>query len=212
MRSPIFLQCTNLFYGATGPCEPGSHCRGFMITPSHTTPGRTRLDEWWARRRDLYPPTRNIHKEEISMSPGGIRNRNPKTRAAADPQVSAYKCILQLVHWLNLRCHYSLIKVLPRHVKNVNYNYNYVCRCWSCFVRLGMASSQPHHLYNYPDVAGIYYIFSRKDEGFIFDRHLAVYTASSRIFYVKAYLAFYAVLNLHCSVFITYTTTRLYLQ
>jgi hypothetical protein len=87
-------------------------------------------------------------RKKHSCPPGGIRNRNPKTRAVADPhlrplspQVSAYKCILQLVNWLNLGRHYSLTKVLPRHDKSVNYNY--VCRCWSCFVRLGMASSQP---------------------------------------------------------------------
>jgi len=163
-------------------------------------------------------PANTQHSQERkSMSPRGIRNRNPKSQAAADPhlrprrpQVSAYKCILQLANWLNLRCHYSLIKVLLSHVKNVNYNY--ICRCWSCFFQLSMASWQPRHLYNHPDRSAIYYTFSRKDEGFIFDRHLAVYTVSSRIFYAKAYLAFYGVLNLHCSAFIIYTTTRLYLQ
>jgi len=43
-------------------------------------------------------------RKKHSCPPGGIRNRNPKTRAVADPhlrplspQVSAYKCILQLV-------------------------------------------------------------------------------------------------------------------
>jgi hypothetical protein len=51
-----------------------------------------------------------------------------------------------------------------------------------------MDSSQAHHVYNHPDRAAIYYTFIRKD--FIFDRYLAVYTASSRIFYVKTHLAF----------------------
>jgi len=35
-----------------GPRPP--HCRGFTITLRHTTPGRTPLDQWSARRRDLY--------------------------------------------------------------------------------------------------------------------------------------------------------------
>jgi len=72
------------FHGATDPCGPGSHCQGFTITLRHTTFGRTRLEEWSASRRDLYLTTHNNHKKETSMIPGGIRTRNPSTRAAAD--------------------------------------------------------------------------------------------------------------------------------
>ena len=42
------------FHGARPPSGPGPPHRGFMITPRHTTLGRTPLDEWSARRRDLY--------------------------------------------------------------------------------------------------------------------------------------------------------------
>jgi len=36
------------------PSGPGSpHYQGFTITPRHTAPCRTPLDEWSARRRDL---------------------------------------------------------------------------------------------------------------------------------------------------------------
>jgi hypothetical protein len=51
----------------------------------HTTP----LDEWSARRRDLYLTTPNIHNRETSTAPGGIRTHNRIKRAAADPRLSS---------------------------------------------------------------------------------------------------------------------------
>jgi len=45
----------NFSHGATAPSgHAPSHFRRFMITLSHTTVGRTPLDGWSARRRDLY--------------------------------------------------------------------------------------------------------------------------------------------------------------
>jgi hypothetical protein len=41
--------------------------RGFTITLRHTTLGRTPLDEWSARRRDLYLTTHNTHNRQTSM-------------------------------------------------------------------------------------------------------------------------------------------------
>jgi hypothetical protein len=50
--------------------------RSFAITQTgHTTLGRTPLDEWSARRRDLYPTTYNTHKRQSCA--GGIRTQNP---------------------------------------------------------------------------------------------------------------------------------------
>ena len=79
---------TYIFYGTTAPSGPRPvHCRGFTITLRHTTLGRTPLDEWSARRRDLYLTTNNTHKRQTSMPPGGIRTRNPSKRAAAVPRL-----------------------------------------------------------------------------------------------------------------------------
>jgi len=50
-------------------------------TQRRTTFGRTALDEWPARRRDLYLTT--THNTHI-RAPGGIRTQNPSRRAAAD--------------------------------------------------------------------------------------------------------------------------------
>ena len=62
-------------HGATIPSGPGPpHCRGFTITLRHTTLGRTPLDAWLARRRDLYLTTYNN------------RNRHPCPRRDSNPQ------------------------------------------------------------------------------------------------------------------------------
>ena len=54
--------------GSTAPSGPRSpHLREFTITLRHTTIGRTPLDEWSARRRDLYLTTHNAHNRQTSM-------------------------------------------------------------------------------------------------------------------------------------------------
>jgi hypothetical protein len=54
-----------------------------------TTLGRTRLDLWSARRRDLYLTTHNIHKRQISMPPKGFE---PAIPASKRPQTHALDC------------------------------------------------------------------------------------------------------------------------
>jgi len=46
--------------------------------------GRTPLDEWSARRRDLYLTKHNTYNRQISMPPVGIRTNDLSRRAAAD--------------------------------------------------------------------------------------------------------------------------------
>jgi len=57
-----------------------SRCRGFTITLRHTTLGSTPLDEWSARRRDLYLNTFNTQKRQTSIPP---RDSNPQSRQAS---------------------------------------------------------------------------------------------------------------------------------
>ena len=55
---------------------------GFAITLfGHAKLGRTLLEEWSARGRDLHLTTHNIHKR--SMAPCGIQTRNLSRQAAA---------------------------------------------------------------------------------------------------------------------------------
>ena len=69
------------------PSGPGpSHYRVFTITFKHTTLGRNPLDEWSARRRDLYLTTHSTHKKQISMSPARFEpaiaaRKRPRTHA-----------------------------------------------------------------------------------------------------------------------------------
>jgi hypothetical protein len=54
-----------------------SRCRGFLFsldhTQTHTTVGRTSLDEGSARRRDLYLITQTLYKRQTSMPPVGFK-------------------------------------------------------------------------------------------------------------------------------------------
>ena len=59
----------------SGPRPP--HCRGYTITLRHTTLGRTPLDEWPARCRDLYLTTHNTHNKYISMPLAGFEPTIP---------------------------------------------------------------------------------------------------------------------------------------
>jgi hypothetical protein len=71
----------------------------------HTTLGRTPLDEWPARRRDLYLATHNTHKRKSSMPPVGFEptilvSERPKTHALTiwvnitKILSSVYRCVL----------------------------------------------------------------------------------------------------------------------
>jgi len=53
-------------------------------TPRYTTFGRTPLDEWSARRRDLYLTTHDTHNRQMSMPPVGFE---PKISAGERPQL-----------------------------------------------------------------------------------------------------------------------------
>ena len=54
-------------------------------TQWRSTVGRTPLDEWSARRRDLYLTTHDTHKRQISMPPVGFE---PKIAAGERPQAA----------------------------------------------------------------------------------------------------------------------------
>jgi hypothetical protein len=70
--------------------------RGFTITHiRHTTVGRTPLDEWQARRRDLYLTTHNTHKRQTSMPPVGFE---PTILVSERPQTHA--CHWDRLSWL----------------------------------------------------------------------------------------------------------------
>jgi hypothetical protein len=76
-----------LFFSCGSATQRGSwppHFWGFLDhIQRRTTVGRTLLDEWSSRRRDLYLTTHNNHNRQTSMPPGGIRTHDLSRRAAA---------------------------------------------------------------------------------------------------------------------------------
>jgi hypothetical protein len=74
-------------FGATAPpprARASPVTRYLDHTQRRTAVGRTPLDEWSARHRDLYPTTHNTPNSQDIRAPGGIRTRNLSRRAAAD--------------------------------------------------------------------------------------------------------------------------------
>jgi len=78
----------------------------------HTTRGRTSLDEWSVRRRDLYLTTLCTHNRQTSMPTGGNRTHSFKKRTTADSRLRprGHRIWLNfVVFYLNIYC-FSLRK------------------------------------------------------------------------------------------------------
>jgi hypothetical protein len=116
------LSAIFFFIGATAPSGPGPpHYRGFTITFRHTTLGRTPLDEWSARRRDLYLTTHNTHNGHTSMSPAGFE---PAIPASEQLQTLALGSALKVNWYLSLL---HLFKYIIYDTVDLN---NYILQCW----------------------------------------------------------------------------------
>ena len=98
------------------------HYRDFMTTFKHTTLGSTPLDEWSARRRDIYLTTHNNHNRQTSMPPAGFEptipaNERPQTyaldRVATETGTgrhwSPYLTIWLMYHLIPSCCRMSLL-------------------------------------------------------------------------------------------------------
>jgi hypothetical protein len=100
------------------------HCQGFTITLRDTTLCRTLLDEWSARRRDLYLKTHNTDQRYPCQ--GGIWTCNPSKRAAADLRLTD-RAALRSAVWancviLNLNRQYTQLR-LRSNLNRWLYNY-----------------------------------------------------------------------------------------
>ena len=77
----------SFLHGTTAPSGPGpQHCRNFTTTLTRTILCRMPLDEWSARRRDLYLTTHNTHKKQTFMPRLGFE---PTIPASERPQTHA---------------------------------------------------------------------------------------------------------------------------
>ena len=70
----IYLNWNVFVFGATAPqwAMTSSFTRFLDHTQRRTTVGRTPMDEWSARRRDLYLTTHDTHNRQISMPSVGF--------------------------------------------------------------------------------------------------------------------------------------------
>jgi len=75
----VVHQSVLMFWGTTAPHWARASLFTMFLdhTQRRTTFGRTPLDKWSARRRDLYLTTHNTCNRQDIHAPGGIRNRNP---------------------------------------------------------------------------------------------------------------------------------------
>ena len=88
LKVKLLMKSNPYFHCARAPRWSGPpHYRGFTITFGHITLCSTLLNEWTARRRDLYVTTLNSHKRQDIHAPGGIRTCSPNKRVAADPRL-----------------------------------------------------------------------------------------------------------------------------
>jgi len=71
---PKYSKLCLFVFGATAPqwARAPSFTRFLEHIQRRTTVDRTRLDEWSARRRDLYITTHNTHNRQTSMPPVGF--------------------------------------------------------------------------------------------------------------------------------------------
>ena len=72
---PIASKIYIIFFFCGSATQSGSwppHSWGFLDHTQRTTFGRTPLDEWSARRRDLYLTTHNTHNRQTFMSAVGF--------------------------------------------------------------------------------------------------------------------------------------------
>jgi hypothetical protein len=75
----------SFYHGANGPIGP-SHYRRFTISLRPTALGRTPLDEWSSRRRDLYLTTHSTH-DRHPCHQHDSNPQSPRKRVAADPRL-----------------------------------------------------------------------------------------------------------------------------
>jgi hypothetical protein len=86
-----FPLVSSFFFLSLWRCGPTRAMASLLLrfidhTKRHTTVGKSTLNEWSARRKDLYLTTHKTLKRRVH-APGGIRTHNLTRRVAADPRL-----------------------------------------------------------------------------------------------------------------------------
>ena len=136
------------FYGA---CSPIAGYGPLILwgfrdhTQRHTTVGRTPLDEWSTRRRDLYLTTHNTHNRQTSMPPAGFEptisaGERPQTyaldRTATGTGTTTGLCYLNRNAYLSrlrrfVRLRWKKLRRTAKRLGELNYEkWNCGVECW----------------------------------------------------------------------------------
>jgi len=126
-----------LFFFSLWRCDPtrvmtSSFLRFLDHTQRRTTAGRTPLDEWSSRRRDLYLTTHNTHNRQTSMPTGGIRTHDLSRRAYAD------LCLWPRGHWDR---HITCLKRLKRFCPGIAWH----CINYPGYIRKPSRNTEGHN-------------------------------------------------------------------
>jgi hypothetical protein len=118
---PRDFQCCVCFWRDSPQWARASSFTRFLDhTQRRSTVGRTPLDEWSSRRRDLYLTTHNTHNRQKSMLPVGFE---PTTPAAEWPQAYTldWDRLFQCYIFVNMVAGHSnfLIITYPNYSKHV---------------------------------------------------------------------------------------------
>jgi len=112
VKEATFIYMYFLFFMAQQPLV-GQNLLIIEASRSHsgTTLGRTPLDKWSARHRDLYLQTHNTHTRQTSMPPGGFEptipaSERPQTHALdrVTTGISTFTCMGRLKNELKCSC------------------------------------------------------------------------------------------------------------
>jgi hypothetical protein len=121
------------YYGPITSRGPKPHIRVSSITLIHTTLGRTSLEEWSARRRDLYLTTQQSQETGIHAT-CRIRTCNPRKWSVVDPRLRnnghwgwAFPFLLVAELRRNLFLHASRLNFLIKYAGVVRW------LLWQCY-------------------------------------------------------------------------------
>jgi hypothetical protein len=109
-----------ILFGVTAPTPQWARVSSFTRfldhTQGRTTVGRTPLNEWSARRRDLYLTTHDNHNKH--PCPRWVRSHNPSKRVAADLRFRPSG------HWDRRRIYLPYLNNMRLLIFEINLNYN----------------------------------------------------------------------------------------
>ena len=144
-REKVLFVCLFVCFWRNSPqwARASSFTRFLDHTQRHTSVGRTPLDEWSARRRDLYLTTHDTHSRQTSMPPVGFE---PTISAGAE------LCRRPRGHWDRLRKRF-LAKLNAKALLKLSSQHNFYS--WQTCFRFWLSLFNQLAYTDVPETAGL---------------------------------------------------------